>query len=130
MANKNPWESFAGEEYRIQNLGRPAIFFIPSKKLGIKDGKKTVEDRLNAFLQKRFGAFTISTAPYFGAWHNGEKISRDECRLYEVSFVGTKRIKLLFKVLARLARKIEEECIYFKAGEDTCLIYPTSSKKH
>lgn len=129
MAKKNPWQKFAGEGYRVQNLGRPAIFFIPSKKLGIKDGKKTVEDRLNGFLQKEFGAFTISTAPYFGAWNNGKSISRDECRLYEVSFVGKKRIELLFNFLAKFARKIDEECIYFKAGEDTCLVYPTPSKK-
>lgn len=126
---KNPWEQFKGAEYRLENLGRPAVFLIPSKKLGIKDRKKTVEERLNTFLQEEFGAFTISTAPYFGAWHDGKMISHDECRSYEVSYVGTKRTKRLIRLLARIARIIEEECIYFKAGEDTCLIYPTSRKR-
>ena len=123
------WQDFAGLGYRLQDLGRPAVFFIPTKKLGTMRRGKSVEDRLHAFLQKKYGAFTTSSAPYFGAWHDGQKIAHDECRLYEVSFVGPKRIKTLIKELAKIARIIKEDCIYFKAGEDTCLIYPSPRKR-
>ncbi len=48
----------------------------------------------------------------------------DEHRLYEVSFDGRERIGSLIAMLAKIALAIEEDCLYFKAGEDTCLIYP------
>jgi hypothetical protein len=63
--------------------------------------------------------------PYFGFWHDKQKVLvHDECRQYEVSFIGKKNIAPLLRKLSRVAKKINENCIYFKAGEDTCFITP------
>ena len=88
----------------------------------------TAEENLHQFLSKEFGAFTTTTVPYFGFWRSaGLRITYDECRLYEVSFVGKERMPLLLTKLAEIARIIGEECIYFKAGQYTCLVRPKSS---
>jgi hypothetical protein len=122
---KNPWVSFEGEGYSLDNLGRPAVFLIPSHKLRRKHEDATVEDMLHAFLRDRFVAFTTTTVPYFGFWRGeGSEFVYDECRLYEVSFVGRDRIKPLVEKLAEICALIEEDCFYFKAGEDACLIRP------
>lgn len=122
---KNPWSSFEDDGYILENLGRPAVFLIPSHKLrGDFDGS-TVEEALHAFLLQNFEAFTTTTVPYFGFWRDeGSKFVYDECRLYEVSFVGPERIKPLVIKLAEICAAIREDCFYFKAGEDACLIRP------
>ena len=122
---KNKWEGLSGEGYRIEDLGRPAVFLLPSHKLRMLLGRSTIEEDLHNFLSENFSAFTTTTVPYFGFWRNsGEKLVYDECRLYEVSFVGKKRLPGLMRKLAEIASAIEEECVYFKAGQYACLIYP------
>ncbi len=122
---KNKWKSFDGENYRIEDLGRPAIFLLPKKKLKRKVGDITVEEDLHKFLVKHFGAYTSSTIPSFGFWRNAKKATIfDECREYEVSFMGKERIPVLLKKLAQIAVIIKEKCIYIKAGQYSGLIYP------
>jgi len=88
--------------------------------------RHTVRDDLHAFLLAYFGSFTTTITPFFGFYKKGSGVMiHDQCYQYEVSFVGKDRIGLLISKLAVIARRIEEECIYFKAGEDACLIYPS-----
>ena len=127
MREENKWKEFEGEEYGIENLGRPASFLVPSHKLKTKSGEgaKTIEEDLHDFLFREFGAFTTTNVPYFGLWRDaGSRTVYDECRLYEVSFAGKERIPKLLKKLAEVAAAISEDCIYFKAGQYACLVHP------
>lgn len=123
---KNPWSNLEGEGFKLENLGRPAVFLIPSHKLRKEIDGQTVEELLQDFLLKEFGAFTSSLIPSFGVWsaQGRKKPVTDECRQYEVSFVGIDKIRPLLQKLADICRTIQEDCLYFKAGEDTCLIRP------
>ncbi len=123
------WSELVGEGYEIEDLGRPAVFLLPSHKLREKDvSGRTVEERLHDFLVEHFGAFTTTTVPYFGFWRNdGNTLVYDECRLYEVSFSGKDRIPLLLAELAAILPIIKEDCLYFKAGQYTCLLRPKAS---
>lgn len=126
MSDKNPWEHLAGEGYRLTNLGRPAVFFIPTAKLEIAIDGKTIREHLDTFLIMHFRAFTRAATPSVGLWVNGQStVVTDMNTLYEVSFLGREHIAPLIAELARLCRLMDEDCLYFKAGEDACLIAPT-----
>ena len=123
MSNK--WSGLEGEGYRIEDLGRPAVFLIPVRKLKVGVLGRTTEEKLRRFLIGNFGAFTSSRVPSFGFWKDIEQATiSDECAIYEVSFVGKDKISILLKELAQTARDIDEKCIYFKAGQYACLVYP------
>jgi hypothetical protein len=125
-AMKNPWLEFAGPGYALENLGRPAVFLIPSHKLRLRLDGTTIEKHLESFLLKEFGAYTTSMVPSFGLWRDERhEVVTDESRQYEVAFIGRDRLKALIEELATIARITQEDCFYFKAGEDVCLIRPT-----
>ena len=65
----NKWAEFFGRNYKLVNLGRPAIFLLPIKKLHKHFRTTTVEKYLHAFLTKNFDAYTTSTVPSFGIWN-------------------------------------------------------------
>ena len=122
---KDPWSNFRRDSnLDIVDLGRPAVFLLPfGKARSCMIGKLTVSADICQFLLDKFGAFTVTELPYVGLWRNNEKdLICDRCLKYEVSFVGPERIPVLMERLARIAGHIGEDCIYFKAGEDTCLI--------
>ncbi len=124
----NKWAALAGRGYRIEDLGRPAIFLIPIKKLKKKIRGVSVEKDLHKFLVNNFGAYTTSTIPGFGFWKNAERATiSDACREYEVSIFGKGKIPALLKKLAEIATATEEECIYMKAGQYSALVYPEKS---
>ncbi|MBI5732348.1 hypothetical protein HY967_00085 [Candidatus Jorgensenbacteria bacterium] len=126
MDHLGKWSSFEDEKnYHIENLGRPAIFLIPSHKLERDAGGITVRRVLHEFLTEKFGAYTTSIIPSFGFWNNeGDQLICDECCQYEVSFDGKGKVPLLLKKLAEIAKLIREDCIYLKAGQYTCLVSP------
>ncbi|PJA45473.1 hypothetical protein CO174_03135 [Candidatus Uhrbacteria bacterium CG_4_9_14_3_um_filter_50_9] len=122
---EDKWDGLDGPSYTLTNLGRPAVFLIPSHKLRTPMGEDTVEHYLHDYLMEHYGAFTTTTVPYFGFWRNGRgKVDYDECRRYEVSFVGKERIPELLEVLAKICEVIGEDCFYIKAGQYTSLMYP------
>lgn len=118
--SENKWKEFEREEYRIENLGRPAVFLIPAKKI---EGT-ALEKQLHQFLIDNFGAFTIRSDFDFGLWKSEGFIINDHCREYEVSFAGKERIPLLLKKLTEIASQIGEKCIYVKAGQYAAVVYP------
>lgn len=131
MRAKSKWREFTGKGYILEDLGRPAIFLLPIKKLCQKlECGTTVEVDLHRFLIQNFGAYTSATIPSFGFWKTiDHAIISDECREYEVSFFGKAKIPILIKKLAEIAGFIKEECIYLKAGQYTCLVYSQKTKK-
>ena len=125
---ENKWEGLQGPGYRIINLGRPAVFLIPSHKLRQEVNGGLIETRFHRFLIEQFGSYTMTILPYFGYWRGEDRVHLDECRQYEVSFEGKEKIPVLAAELAKIALLIGEECIYFKAGQYTSLIYPEQSR--
>jgi hypothetical protein len=123
---KNPWEGLEGPTYHIENLGRPAMFLIPSHKLRTPGlSGKTPEEDLNAFLSEKFGAFNTTPVPEVGFWKNAQqRLVYDECRRYKVSFVGKERIPELFAKLSEICTAIGEDCLYVEAGQYSGLLYP------
>ena len=122
---RSKWAGFKSAKYQLLDLGRPAIFLLPAKKLAKKTNGVSLKDDLHFFLLKNFGAFSASTIPNFGFWKdNANAVIYDKCIEYEVSFLGKGNIPRLLERLAKLAMTIGEDCIYFKAGQYTCLIYP------
>jgi len=129
MTQTDKWRRFRSRNYTLKDLGRPAIFLLPTGKLRIKIGNLSVGEHLHRFLIKNFGAYTSSTIPSFGFWKSTKEAAiQDECREYEVSFLGKEKIPVLIDKLAEIALVIGEECIYLKAGQYACLIYPRKPK--
>ena len=129
MAEPSKWSEVQDESYEIVDLGRPAVFLIPShllqRPISMSEDAQTIEYYVEAYLMENFGAFTKTMIPEFGFWlSGGKKKCLDECRRYEVSFLGKERIRPLMRMLARVARIVNEDCVYFKAGQHACLIYP------
>lgn len=123
------WKSLTHKKYKIINLGRPAIFLLPSHKLQRKFKNTTIENDLHEFLMKNYSAFHYSPLSSSGFYIDGNsQVIYDECRKYEVSFMGKEKIPILMEKLAMIAKLINEDCIYFKAGQYTCLIYPKRKK--
>lgn len=119
------WSEFERPDYRLQDLGRPAVFIIPVRALAQSIDGETLSENLNRFLVGNFGAYTVMTIPGFGIWKGpgGSPVS-DESRIYEVSFKGKENIPLLMKKLAQIAELTGEECIYLKTGQYSCLVSP------
>ncbi|OGZ93913.1 MAG: hypothetical protein A3A28_05415 [Candidatus Sungbacteria bacterium RIFCSPLOWO2_01_FULL_47_32] len=124
--NQNKWGNLkSGRNYVLKDLGRPAVFFIPSYKLKGRVDSRAIQDGLHSFLVRNFGAFTSTLVPYFGHWKNdGAELIYDESCMYEVSFLGKERIPPLLEKLAEVAESIGEDCIYFKAGQYSCSVWP------
>ena len=113
-----------------ESLGKEAVFLLPSLKLEQRDQKgKTIKDVIHDFIVKNFNSYTVETGNIFGYWKQRDgKIEYGEHRKFTVSFVGKNRIPILEKFIARIAYIIGEECVYFKTGEDTWLIYSKKSR--
>ncbi|MDP2696362.1 MAG: hypothetical protein Q8O87_03915 [bacterium] len=122
--HENKWAGLEGPGYHLENLGRPAVFLLPSAKIEMQP---QIEHGLRTFLTENFGAFTVTVVPSFGVWKDANhSVIDDSCLQYEVSFAGKDRIPLLAKKLAEIAQDINEQCIYLKAGQYSCLVYPTT----
>jgi hypothetical protein len=127
LIGRNPWRSFSQQGYRLVNLGRPAKFYVPMTKIGQTFREATVDDALAAFLVKEFGAYSRTLLPSYGFWKDDRaRIHYDQCFCYTVAFVGKHRIEGLLRCLGELCSAIQEECLYFEAGEDAALVYPVS----
>lgn len=119
------WSEFESPDYRLQDLGRPAVFIIPVRALAQPMDGETLADDLNRFLEENFGAYTVFDIPGFGIWKGpGGSFVKDKSQIYEVSFRGKENIPLLIRKLARIAELTGEECIYLKAGQYSCLVSP------
>jgi hypothetical protein len=127
LIGRNPWRSFSQQGYRLVNLGRAAKFYVPMTKIGRTFREATVDDALAAFLVKEFGAYSRTLLPSYGFWKDDRaRIHYDQCFCYTVAFVGKHRIEGLLQCLGELCAAIQEECLYFEAGEDAALVYPAS----
>jgi hypothetical protein len=114
-------------QLRIDPLGRPANFLMPSLKLKQKDDTgHTVEDRLESYLLEEFGGYTASAGSIYGKWRgpDGEEYYGEHIR-FTVAFRGAERIQRLLAFLAGLAAEIDEQTLYVETGEDAWLVHAT-----
>ncbi len=123
---ENKWDGLTDGTFEFVDLGREAEFVLPVTKLGLKFQGISVEEMVHDFLVRNFSkAFTVMKMESFGVWMNGRLILEyDESKLYKVAFLGKELIAKLGGFLAQIAVKTNEECIYFKAGQYSSLIYP------
>lgn len=114
------------QSYRVQPLGRPAFFLMPSLKLKLPMTPEglSVETYLHRVLVEEFGGYTAASSTVYGFWvrHDGD-VAYGEHRAYRVAFAGKERIPALTRVLAEVAQRIGEQCIYLETGEEASLVY-------
>ena len=102
------------------------VFLLPSLKLKepSSDGA-SVEDRLHSFLMDKFGGYTAQAGNIFGYWREEDgRDSYGEHREFSVAAADASRLPKLKEFLAGMARDLQEDCIYFRAGDTASLIYP------
>ena len=112
--------------YREQEKGSTATFLIPAAKLSHRGvGVSTLEQRLHEFLLAHFGGYTTPATNLHGYWvsPSGESLY-GEHREYRVFLNGAEAALALKTFLAEIASQIEEQCICFAEGRDSCLIFP------
>lgn len=112
---------------RIERIGTPARFLVPSQKVfKIRDEEtghrlvKTIHD----FLIDTYGGFTMASGNINGYFKDSEY---DEHREYRVAIPNTEHLArrwTLEDFLAVLCKKLDEECIYLEVGLDALLVYP------
>jgi hypothetical protein len=115
---------------RIESLGKPATFLVPSVKVyGSKYSKSgAVATKIHAFLKATFGGYTCASGNIYGYFENSSSaLDYDEHREFRVAFVDDAQGTKLFALqsfLSELAADIGEECIYLQYGSAAMLVYP------
>ena len=100
-------------------------FLLPSLKLKEpSQNGPSVENRLHSFLMDNFGGYTAQAGNIFGYWRENGSDSYGEHREFTVASLDASQLPTLKEFLARMARDLHEECIYFRARETASLIYP------
>ncbi len=114
------------KRYKMQSLGRPAFFLMPSLKLKLlmEPERITVEAHLHQVLVQEFGGYTAASSTMYGFWMRDDgEVAYGEHRAYRVAFLGKERIPTLTMLLAEVAHRIDERCIYLETGEEASLVY-------
>jgi len=113
----------------VENLGRRALFLIPSIKVFNRKYSKThqsIAKTIHNFLIDTFGGYTCASGNIYG-YFTSESIEYDELREFRVAFIENEKhtkVPKLQEFLARICEDIREECIYLECGEDAMLVYP------
>lgn len=107
-------------------MGITATFLIPSAKLqSCCPRSVTLEKRLHEFLITRFGGYTTSSADLRGYWVSPKGEScYGEHREYRVFLNGGKGALGLKRFLAQIAAEIDEQCICYSSGDQSCFVFP------
>jgi hypothetical protein len=111
--------------FRVEPLGRMAVFLLPSLKLKQKKRGKPHDEIVHHFLMKHFAGYTASAGNIFGFWRD-DQTGREyygEHKEYKVSFRGRDRVAMLQTFLSQLAAELGEDSIYLEYGEDAWLVY-------
>lgn len=114
---------------RIEDLGKRALFLIPSVKVynpKYSRTRQSVAKTIHTFLYSTFGGYTCASGNMYGYFGVGFA-EYDELREFRVAFKEDEKrtkVPLLQEFLAHLCADIGEECIYLECGEKVMLIYP------
>lgn len=119
------------DAFRERLLGKSAAFLLPSLKVKQPPhaSDPSLEARLHEFLMKHFGGYTAQAGNIFGYWRDEDGCdSYGEHREFTVAIDSDSKLIVLKEYLANLSHELREECIYFRAGEQTMLIFPAESQ--
>ncbi len=115
---------------RLENLGRRAMFLIPSIKVynrSLSKSRQSVAKTIHNFLIDTFGGYTCASGNIYG-YFKSEHTEYDELREFRVALgadpSGLQGLYKLGEFLARLCDDIGEECIYMENGNEATLVYP------
>ena len=126
-------EMAAEDGFEIEDLGRRALFLIPSIKVYNSKYSKTrqsIAKTVHTFLTEVFGGYTCASGNIYGYFQSAH-LEYDELREFRVAFKeDEKRTKVprLLRFLATICEDIDEECIYVECGEDALVVYPKKKK--
>lgn len=109
--------SEAKGEIKIENLGRPTIFYLPEDKLS----EETLE-KVKNFLSSHYPFFQIKKGDGLSDW-TGKGEGRNEA-MFKAAFAGKEFIPELKNFLAKLSEELNEPGIYLETGEDSFFIRP------
>ncbi|HXK40774.1 MAG TPA: hypothetical protein VJ046_01595 [Candidatus Paceibacterota bacterium] len=115
---------------RVEDLGKRALFLIPSVKVYNRKYSKTrqsIARTVHHFLMDTFGGYTCASGNIYG-YFTSESAEYDELREFRVAFKEDERktkVPKLQEFLAAICADIGEECIYLECGEDAMLVYPS-----
>jgi hypothetical protein len=112
-------------------LGKSAAFLLPSLKMKQppRASNPSLEAHLHEFLMKHFGGYTAQAGNIFGYWRDEDgRDSYGEHREFTVATDSDSKLIVLKDYLAHLSHELGEECIYFRSGEQTVLIFPGESQ--
>lgn len=117
--------------YRVEPLGRPAVFLIPNDLMEQKvDGDHTCRKEVEEYMATTFGGFTDEGSYHNGFWRNANgKSYTGKYQKNREAFIGKEHIHGLAGFLSFIAGKLGEESIYLETGEDAWLIYPASESE-
>jgi hypothetical protein len=107
------------EKKDVEKIGKVAVFYIPSKKLG-RETSKSIHD----FLVNNYKAYTHEKGGMKGYWMDGPRMTKDHHERYEVSFEGDGNFKKLVDFLSIICKKTREEAIYLTISGDSYLVRP------
>jgi hypothetical protein len=112
-------------KYRERNLGPSVAFLLPSLKLKEPSvNGRSIENILHSYLMEHFAGYTAQAGNIFGYWREVDRDTYGEHREFSIAAAEPAQIPALKEFLAGLASELKEECIFFRAGGTTSLIYP------
>jgi hypothetical protein len=111
---------FSMAEWREQTMGEVAEFLLPSLKVTARDKI----DQVHSFLMDNFDGYTAQAGNIFGYWKDekGEE-SYGEHRAFTVALADESKLPRLKSFLSRMARELDEDCIYLRVGGHAYLVY-------
>lgn len=114
---------------RVEVLGQPVLFYVPSVKVynrRYSKSKQSVANTIHNFLNDTFGGYTCASGNIFGFFAS-TAIEYDELREFRVAVAedeSNTKVRALQLFLAELCDDIGEECIYLECGNKALLVYP------
>jgi hypothetical protein len=114
----NDWLTKKIEHEKLTDIGRMAIFYLPTKK------SKSLKSKIHNFLIKNYGAYTHEPSNIRGFWKQGKEIIKDRNERYEVSFSDKNKIPKLIDFLSEICGEMKEEAIYLTMGDQSYLVKP------
>jgi hypothetical protein len=110
---------------REEPAGRIAAFLVPSLKLKNRDEHgQALEESVHRYLLDTFGGYTAAAGNIFGFWKDAAgRESYGEHKRYEVGLKDESKLPELKRFLAKLARDMDEQCLYLQTGDEASFIY-------
>jgi hypothetical protein len=111
-----------------ESLGRLGVLLLPSLKMkSVSPRGKSYEQETHEFLVENFSGYTVASGNIAGFWKDSQgRQHYGEHQEYRVGFLSENKIPDLENYIAKLAKELGEESIFWSTGEDAWLIYKSA----